>query len=59
MTRKPIVSQLRFNFLQVTQFSLSNSCLTDQTVQREKENHKTHFFLSVLASMTGRLVYSK
>ena len=35
MTRKPVRSPLRFNFLQVTHFSLSNSCLTDQTVQRE------------------------
>ena len=36
--------------------TLSNSCLTDQTVQREKENQKIQFFLSVLASMTGRWV---
>ena len=35
MTRKLTVSPLCFNFLQVTHFSLSNSCLTDQTVQRE------------------------
>ena len=35
IARKPLWSPLRFNFLQVTHFSLSNSCLTDQTSQRE------------------------
>ena len=56
ITRKPLWSPLRFNFLQVTPFSLSNSCLTDQTAQREFENHKIQFFLSMLASMTGHWV---
>ena len=32
-----------------------NSCLTDQPAQREKENHKINYFLSVLASMTGQI----
>ena len=53
MTRKPIGSLLPFLFLQVTHFSLSNSCLTDETAQREQENHKIQYFLRVLASMTG------
>ena len=35
MTRKPVGSPLRVHFLQVTHLSLSNSCLTDQRVQRE------------------------
>ena len=53
MTRKLVGSQLPFHFLQVTHFSLSNSCFTDQTAQREKKNHKIQWFLSMLAPMAG------
>ena len=35
MTRKQVGSPLRFHFLQIAHFSLSNSSLTDQTAQRE------------------------
>ena len=35
MTRNPVESPLHFHFLQVTHSSLSNSCLTDQSAQRE------------------------
>ena len=38
--------------------SMLNSCSTDQNAQRSKENHAIHFFLNVLASMTGRCVYA-
>ena len=34
MARKPVRSPLCFHFLQVTHFSLSNSCSTVQTEQR-------------------------
>ena len=50
MTGNPVGSPLRFNFPQVTYFSLSNSCLTDQTEQREYETH------TIKASMTVRWV---
>ena len=46
----------KIHFLQVTHFSLSNSCKTDQTTQRELENHKIQIFLNMLASMAGRWV---
>ena len=35
MTRKLVGSPLRFHFLQITRFSLSNSSFNDQTAQRE------------------------
>ena len=36
--------------------TLTPLCLADQTAQREQENHKIHFFLSMLVSMTDRWV---
>ena len=44
ITRKPLWSQLRLNFLQVIHFSLSKSCLTNQTAQEKRKNIKSIFF---------------
>ena len=46
MTRKPVGSPLHFHFLQVTHFSLSNSCLTDKLCIENRKIIKSIFFLA-------------
>ena len=55
MTGKCVGSSLGFplsHFLHVTPISLSNSCSNDQTVQKQWQNHKFQYFLSMFRSMS-------